>query len=176
MVLTRVQAPHVMKKVLAFALLVFTLCTPARAGLVDLLNGAKLGRPLPPSDLQYLSAVPNLQDKLTLIDFWATWCAPCREAIPQLNAFQEKYSDRGLVVVGVSEETREEVAPFLLQYPMKYPHAIEGSKSLHKALKIKVLPYAIFVDRSGKIFWRGQPSDISDDLIVALLGKAGTGS
>src|SRR5258707_8840812 len=52
---------------------------------------------------KWLTPEPNTKGKFVLIDFWATWCPPCREAIPELNGFQKKFPDK-LVVIGVSDE------------------------------------------------------------------------
>lgn len=143
----------------------------ANAANVDMFNGVSIGAPLPANDLQFLGAAVTTADRIVLIDFWATWCIPCRESIPKLNAWHEKYGSRGLVVIGVSQETKAVVGPFMDKFPMRYASAIEGSKSLHKALGIKALPYAILVNRAGGIVWRGQPSRITDELIVSLLAN-----
>src|SRR5213076_2255077 len=57
---------------------------------------------------KWLSKEPDRKGKFVLIDFWATWCGPCRKAIPELNAFQKKFGDK-LVVIGVSDEAAEDV-------------------------------------------------------------------
>src|SRR6478736_184892 len=57
---------------------------------------------------KWLTAAPDTKGKFVLIDFWATWCGPCRRAIPELNAFQKKFADK-LVVIGVSDETEDAV-------------------------------------------------------------------
>ncbi|MBY0445985.1 MAG: TlpA family protein disulfide reductase [Burkholderiales bacterium] len=159
-----------MKKIIAAIL--FVISTSAAAGFLDLYNGVTLGLPLPEHDFQYLS--PPLATKntpLLLIDFWATWCEPCRVSIPKLNALQQKFSPQGLQIIGISQETKTEVLPFLARIPMHYPTAVEGKLNLHKALGVKALPYAIFVDKKGIIIWRGQPSEINDELIEELLIK-----
>jgi thiol-disulfide isomerase/thioredoxin len=154
----------------AFALAaLFTVS--ADAGIVDFLNGVKLGKPLPENDLQYLGVPPVTTDKLLLIDFWATHCAPCVASIPEINALHDKFAPKGLVIVGVSGETEAKVKPFLVKHPMRYASAPEGAKSIQKALQIKALPYSIFVDGKGKIVWRGQPSEITDDVVESLLKK-----
>lgn len=132
-------------------------------------NGVKIGASLPKADLVYLGPTPPTFGKIQLIDFWSSTCEPCRTSIPKLNAFHQKYSQRGLVVVGVSEESKEVAAPFLEKFPMQYAVAVEGKLSLHKALRIRALPYAIFVSETGTIVWRGQPSQITEELIEALL-------
>jgi thiol-disulfide isomerase/thioredoxin len=149
----------------------FTLA--ANAGIVDFLNGVKLGKPLPDNDLQYLGVPVVTIDKLLLIDFWATHCAPCVASIPDINALHDKFAPKGLVIIGVSDETEAKVKPFLVKHPMRYVSALEGAKSIQKALQIKALPYSIFVDGKGKMVWRGQPSEITDDVVESLLKKNG---
>lgn len=145
--------------------------TPAIAGIVDFINGVKVGAALPAADLQYISAKPETQGKVLLIDFWATWCAPCRAQMPHLSALQSRFADQGLVVIGVSKEPKETVLPLLPKLDMRYAHAVEGNHSLHKAFKITALPYSMVVDRDGKIIWRGQPSELTDAQLAAWLAK-----
>lgn len=160
-----------MKKYVLFLAFSICLINPAIAGVIDMYNGVKIGKNLPENNLQYLSPTPNTVNRLVLIDFWATWCEPCRKSTLELNALHKKYAQKGLVIIGVSQESAEEVQPFLAKFPMQYPHAVEDSMSLHKSLCIKALPYAIIVDKSNKIIWRGQPSKINEALIVSLLSK-----
>jgi hypothetical protein len=74
-------------------------------------------------------------------------------------------------MIGVSPEPKALVASFMEKVPMHYASAVEGTPSLHKALRIRAVPYAIFVDRAGTIVWRGQPSEITEQLIESLLTK-----
>ncbi len=157
------------KLILSLALAGSAVC--ASAGLVDWYNGVKLDARLPAHDLQFIGAAPTLEGKLVLMDFWATWCAPCRESFPKLNAWHASYAAKGLVIVGVSPETAEVVTPFLTRVPLQYAVAVEGKKSIQKAFGIKGLPYAFFVNKAGKIVWRGQPADITDQLIESLLAS-----
>ncbi len=158
-----------LRRIFFATLLVAITCSNAHAGMADLINGVKVGSQLPPVELHYLGTAPTVVDHLVLIDFWATWCEPCRTSIPSLNALQARFATKGLVVIGVSPETAEVVLPFLQTVPLHYAIAIDDSSGLHKSLHIRALPYAMFVSRSGRIVWRGQTAEIDDALVNALL-------
>lgn len=160
-----------MLRTIAFSLVALIVAFSAQAGFVDMFNGVTVGAPLPNNDLVFLGPKPSTTNTVQLIDFWATTCEPCKTSIPKLNALHQKYAPKGLVMIGVSEESRETVTPFLEKVPMQYASAVEGAASLHKALRIRALPYAIFVNRSGTIVWRGQPSEITGELIESLLAR-----
>lgn len=159
---------------LSIGLLLFQLAVaPAHAGIVDLVNGVSVGRQLPVNEIRYPRQAPDPQARLTLIDFWATWCEPCRVSIPKLNAWQRQYAAQGLAVVGATQEAEADVLPFIDKLEIQYPVGLEGKPGLHELLKIRGMPYAIFVDQSGKIIWRGQPDEITDALIAKLLASQG---
>lgn len=173
-----------MQRTLAALAAAIALCaaTPSHAGFVDLFNGVKVGTALPAHEIRQVAGpVPDAAAKLRLIDFWSTTCAPCRTSIPQLNALHDRYAARGLALIGVSEEAADKVLPFLEKLPMRYAVAVEADPaaptSLHKSLRIRALPYAIFVDRGGTIVWRGQPEQIDAALVEKLLERqAGAGA
>lgn len=158
-----------MFRTISLCLIALIASAQAQASFVDMFNGVKVGAPLPKSDLIFLSSAPSTTKSVQLIDFWATTCEPCRTSIPKLNAFHQKYAPKGLVMIGVSDESKEQVATFLKAVPMQYATAIEGASSLHKILRIRALPYAIFVNRDGVVIWRGQPEEITDQLIEFFL-------
>jgi thiol-disulfide isomerase/thioredoxin len=148
------------------------MAAPVRAGIMDWFNGASTGTDLPAHDARLVSGQLLLNPKLTLIDFWATWCAPCRNNVPHLNAVAEKYGPRGLSVLALSMEKVETVAPHLATWGMKYAVLAGGSNPLQTSLSIRALPYAILVDKSNKIVWRGQPEELTDVLVESQLATA----
>jgi thiol-disulfide isomerase/thioredoxin len=97
------------------------------------------------------------RDKVMLINVWATWCAPCREEIPQLQQLHENYAPRGLEVVGVSvdESGVESVRSFIAeQKKMAYPIVLDAEGKIANLLQTSVLPTTVLVDHKGRIVWR----------------------
>ncbi len=159
-----------MGRTLAFILL-FGLAVTARAGIVDWFNGVSTGAELPVHDGQLVSGQVPRNARLTLIDFWVTWCAPCRNNVPRINALAEKYTSQGLAVVAVSMEKPDVVAPHLPAWGMRYAVIVGGNNPLQTSLSIRALPYAILVSKSNKIVWRGMPEELTGALIESLLAK-----
>jgi thiol-disulfide isomerase/thioredoxin len=95
----------------------------------------------------------DFKGKVVLLNFWATWCPPCREDIPELIALQKQYAPQGLVVVGVSmdEGGAAGVARFLKSKEINYP-IVMGTPELAEAYGgIEVLPTTFLIDRDGRI-------------------------
>lgn len=89
--------------------------------------------------------------KAVLLNFWATWCVPCKQEMPWLIDFQKQYGPRGLVVLGISMDTSvEPVRRFLRKQPINYPILI-GTQAIADQYFVKGLPASIYIDRSGKI-------------------------
>ena len=95
----------------------------------------------------------NLKGKVVILDFWATWCAPCRAAIPHMVDLYETYKDKGLEVVGVSmDQNQSEVADFIKRNRVPYPIAMGTNNSITKDLgNISSLPTIILLDRKSSI-------------------------
>jgi cytochrome c biogenesis protein CcmG/thiol:disulfide interchange protein DsbE len=116
---------------------------------------------------KWLTAEPDTKGKFVLIDFWATWCGPCRTAIPELNAFQKKFADR-LVVIGVSNEAEEKVLG--MESPkVEYASAIDTQSRTKKALEVKGIPHVIVIDPDGVVRWEGFPLLSGHELTEAVL-------
>ncbi|HEV3512317.1 MAG TPA: TlpA disulfide reductase family protein [Candidatus Sulfotelmatobacter sp.] len=92
------------------------------------------------------------QGKVVLLDFWATWCYPCREEIPHFVEFQQKYGERGLQVMGVSmDDSPEPVPAFYQQYHMNYPVVMGNAKIGEAYGGLLGLPITFLLDREGRI-------------------------
>ena len=148
------------------------LSMSAGAGVMDWFNGARIGAKLPDFDTEYLGVVPEGTPRLMLIDFWATWCAPCREEFPHLNRLSSTFAAEGLVVIGLTQEPIQLAKDFLRKVDIQYPVGAAGNRPLQKLLAIKALPYAVLVDRQRVIIWRGQASSLNAEDLAARLRLA----
>lgn len=104
---------------------------------------------------KWLSDKPETEGKFVLIDFWATWCGPCRKAIPDLNTYQEEFKDK-LIVIGISDETAGKVKRFK-KPKIEYYNAIDTKKRLYNSLEVKGIPHCILIDPNGIVRWEGYP-------------------
>lgn len=122
---------------------------------------------------QWLTKQPDMKGKFVLIDFWATWCGPCRGAIKHLNEFHEKFGDR-MVVVGISAETPDQVAA-LKDPVIKYYSAIDQKKTMHGKLNVQGIPHVILIDPKGIVRWEGFPTlaghELTEEILKGLLEK-----
>jgi len=99
----------------------------------------------------------ELRGKAVLLDFWATWCPPCRRAMPHLQKLHEKYSKKGLVVVALTAETRSKVEPFIKQNNYTFPVALDDSRKTNQSYGIKSIPTTYLLGPTGRVVWQGNP-------------------
>lgn len=153
-----------------FVLLLLTLTIPAgaaptrptlRRGSVaigDVAPGLDAQRVLGPDAID----LDQLRGRVVLLDFWATWCGPCRQVSHWLHALQEEQRGNGLSVVGVSAEPSAVVAAHLRRSPVSYTVAGDGGLT-HRRYGISAVPTLVLIDRGGKIrrIVRGaQPAEV----------------
>jgi cytochrome c biogenesis protein CcmG/thiol:disulfide interchange protein DsbE len=107
---------------------------------------------LPTTDGKVIK-LSDYKGKIVLIDFWATWCGPCKRGIPDLIALKKKYGNKGFEVIGISldTDTKEEVVPFIKKYGINYPVAY-GNQSVYQQYGgIRAIPTSFIIDKQGKI-------------------------
>jgi thiol-disulfide isomerase/thioredoxin len=141
------------------------------------------GKPEPDLSLKDLDGKPvslaDYKGKVVFLNFWATWCDPCRVEIPWLIDMQSKYASRGFTVVGVAmdEEGKSVVAPFIAkerfdvngqQLPMGYPILLGTDEAADKFGGILGYPTSFLISRDGKIVEKFQGLKSSDELMKAI--------
>jgi thiol-disulfide isomerase/thioredoxin len=117
----------------------------------------------------------SYRGKVVLLDFWATWCDPCREETPHFIELQQKYADRGLQIIGVSmDDTSEPVRGFYQQFHMNYPVVMGVAKTGEAYGGVLGLPIAFLLGRDGRIVAKHigpTKAETFDQEIAALLPK-----
>jgi peroxiredoxin len=104
------------------------------------------------TDLQGKSwHLADLHGKVVLVNFWATWCPPCRKEMPDLEALYDKYKGKGLVVLAISDEESGKVVPFIAERKIGYPVVLDPGGTVHKAYLVEGLPKSFVYDRDGKL-------------------------
>lgn len=104
---------------------------------------------------KWLSNKPDTKGKFVLIDFWATWCGPCKRAIPELNQFNKEF-ENDLMVIGISDETKEQIDK-LTNPKIEYYSAIDTERTMYNLLEIQGIPHCILIDPKGIVCWEGYP-------------------
>ena len=116
-----------------------------------------------------------------IVEFWATWCGPCRASIPHLNALWEQFQDKGVIVIGQDiSDTDDAVAPLVKKMgaQMTYPVALDDKTQVAKgametnwllAADQHAIPTAFIVNQQGRIAWIGLPMELNEDLLNAIV-------
>ncbi len=117
---------------------------------------AKANYPAPALALNDLEGNPrSLEDyrgQVVLVNLWATWCPPCREEMPTLEAFYKKYQSQGFVIVGVNDgETPEQVTPFITELELSFPIWLDPNYLTEETFKTINLPSSYVIDRRGQV-------------------------
>jgi cytochrome c biogenesis protein CcmG/thiol:disulfide interchange protein DsbE len=94
----------------------------------------------------------RLRGHVVVVDFWASWCAPCRRSIPWLNAMQAKYADRGLVVIGVNvDKERRDAEKFLAETPASFEILFDSQGELPAKYGVSAMPSSYVFDGNGTL-------------------------
>ncbi len=115
------------------------------------------------------------EKKIHVIEFWATWCGPCRDSIPHLTELQEKYKSKGVTVIGITDEPKATVERFVRRQDKKmdYTVAIEKGDTMSQAYMRAYgqtgIPATFVVDQNDRIVWVGHPKNGLDDVIDRLV-------
>lgn len=150
----------------ATGLLLFLLAGPACAG-----EAADFSIP----DGQFKGHLSDLKNHVVYLDFWASWCSPCRRSFPWMNALQKKYADQGLVIVAVNVDREQELADeFLKQVPAEFQIVFDEKGEIARAYEVVGMPSSYFIDRAGNIrfahtgFYQNKEDKYEEELKILL--------
>ena len=93
----------------------------------------------------------GLHGKVVLVNFWATWCQPCRKEMPDLDALYQRFKDQGLVILGISDEEAGKVKQLLAERSVAYPILLDPGRKVNELFRIDGIPKSFLYDRSGKM-------------------------
>lgn len=93
----------------------------------------------------------ELKGKIVLVNFWATWCPPCRKEMPDLQALYDKYKDQGFLVLSISDEEMAKVSPFISERKITYPVLLDPGRKVNDAFVVEGIPKSFVYDRDGKM-------------------------
>jgi peroxiredoxin len=106
------------------------------------------------------SALWDLNGKLFLVNFWATWCAPCIEEMPALQSLHAKFKDRGFQVVGIAvDDTEENVREVVQRYGITYPIIIDNKAQSKRQYQVKGFPESFLLDGEHRVMVVSDPAD-----------------
>jgi peroxiredoxin len=114
----------------------------------------------------------DLRGKVVLLNFWATWCPPCRKEMPDLDVLYQRFQDQGLVVLAISDEDGGKVKPFIAEHKISYPILLDPGHKVSNAFVVKGIPKSLIYDRAGKLV--AQSIDMrTREQFLDMLGAAG---
>jgi peroxiredoxin len=101
----------------------------------------------------HLVRLADLRGRPVLINIWATWCSPCREEMPSMNALYKDYSAKGLAMVAIATDTEGQpvVAPFMQAYGLTFPVLLDPQNMVGTQLQVPGIPISYLLDKRGRV-------------------------
>ncbi|RUL48653.1 redoxin domain-containing protein [Lysinibacillus antri] len=117
----------------------------------------------------------DLRGKIVILNFWATWCPPCRAEMPHMQSFYEKNKDNGVEIIAVNltalDEGKQAVEKFVNEYGLTFPVVLDENGSVGKLYEILTIPTSYIIDAEGRIFQKfvgSMDEQIMEDMIKSI--------
>lgn len=145
-----------------------TITLVLASGLSSIVSAAEVSGRAPDFTLKQLKGsnlkLSELTGSVVLINFWASWCGPCREEMPLLNALHKKYEPLGFTVLGVNvEEQVANAEGFLDKFPVDFPILLDNKNQVSKLYEVIAMPTTVVVDRDGNMRYLHQGYQSGDE-------------
>lgn len=126
---------------------------------------------------QWITKEPSVEGKVVIVDFWATWCKPCVDAIPHMSEIAEAFPD-DVVVIGISSENRDDLIAGVktrnLRSKINYTIAVDPSRRMSGAIGVKGIPHVIVLSSDRVVRWQGHPmSGLTKDVVRQIVEANG---
>jgi peroxiredoxin len=114
----------------------------------------------------------GLGGKVVVVNFWATWCPPCRKEMPDLETLYRRFKDQGLVILAISDEEVGKVKPFIAKEKVSYPILLDPGRKVNQLFEVESIPKSFVYDRRGRLV--AQSIDMrTQKQFLEMLGRAG---
>src|SRR5450631_401308 len=93
----------------------------------------------------------DLRGKVVLVNFWATWCPPCRKEMPDMEALHQEFKEQGLVILAISDEESDKVRPFITEHKFSYPILLDPGRKVNDLFEVEGIPKSFLYDHNGHL-------------------------
>jgi peroxiredoxin len=153
-----------------------SLDTPAYRSALEKLEANDRQRETADFSLNDLHGRPwslkDLRGKVVLVNFWATWCPPCRKEMPDMEMLYERFKPQGLVILAISDEEIAKVQPFIAERKYTYPILLDPGRQVNKEFVVEGIPKSFLYNRDGKLVAKAMDRR-TEGQFLAMLQQAG---